>query len=139
LSRRPVSINCLPNRVQQILVTERLGEKLDCAGFHCLYGHGNVPMPGYEDYWQVNFLLGEFALEIEAAMSGQADIKDYAAGNIGQLTLEKLTSRAERLDGEAHSHKQLLDGGTQSRVVVDHKDYLIHFSLQINFRDWSAE
>jgi hypothetical protein len=84
-------------------------------------------MAGYEDYWQVNFLLGEFALEIEAAMSRQTDIEDYAAGNIGQLTLEKLTSRAERLDAEAHSLKQALDGRTHRRVVVDHKDYLIYF------------
>src|SRR5258705_9088671 len=84
-------------------------------------------MPGDKDYRQMNILLHEVALKIEAAMSGQTNIKDYATGNIRQLALEKLTPRAERLNAQTHGHQQTFDGRTQRRVVIDNEDHLINF------------
>src|SRR4051794_18807467 len=52
-------------RVQKILLSERLGQKLDGACLHRLHAHRNVPMSGHEDDWARDARCGEIALKIK--------------------------------------------------------------------------
>src|SRR5215471_8280035 len=57
------SLNC----VQQVLSTERLGQKLHRACLHGLYRHGNVAMAGDEDDRNGDVRFTQLALKIQSA------------------------------------------------------------------------
>src|ERR1700688_2161756 len=48
-ARHAVAIQSLVDRIQQLLVQERLGQELYCAGFHGLYCHRDVSVTRDED------------------------------------------------------------------------------------------
>jgi hypothetical protein len=56
--------------IQQILMTEWLGEKFYCPRLHGPHGHRNVPMRGDNDDWNLNVGLCQFTLEIEPTYAG---------------------------------------------------------------------
>src|ERR1700739_175576 len=62
------------NRLQQILATERLGQKLHRACLHGLYRHGNVAMASDKDDRNVDVRFAQFALKIQCAKVREPDI-----------------------------------------------------------------
>src|SRR2546428_11664523 len=50
LARSPVAIQSLMDRIQQVLVPERLGKELHGTELHGPHRHGNIPMTRDEDY-----------------------------------------------------------------------------------------
>ena len=87
LSSRTIVIKCHANGIQKILFPNRFGKEFDCAGLHRLYGHGNIAVPGDENDRHGDLCLIQFALEIEAAQSGQTHIQYEAAYLIRFLAL----------------------------------------------------
>src|ERR1017187_3306659 len=69
LTRYPIAIPSLIHRIQQVLVSERLGQELDGAGFHGLYRHRNISMTGDEYDRNPDARVGQFALKIQTADS----------------------------------------------------------------------
>src|ERR1700733_5338872 len=65
VTRYAVPLQSLINRVQQILISERFGQELDCAGFHRSYGHRNVSVTGNEDDWNLDARISETALKVQ--------------------------------------------------------------------------
>ena len=57
------------NRIQQILVAERLGEELDGSGLHGPHGHRDVTVGANKDDRNINLSLSQLALEIEPTYS----------------------------------------------------------------------
>ena len=71
------------NGVEQILVAERLRQKLDRTSLHRLHGHGNVAMPGDEDDRELNVSPRQLTLKFEAALPGKPDIEHEAGRPTG--------------------------------------------------------
>jgi hypothetical protein len=59
-----VSFNRPLNRIQQILVSNRLCQELNGASFHGSDRHGNVGMRDYEDNRQMKICLNEVVVKI---------------------------------------------------------------------------
>ena len=87
LSSRTIAIKCHANGVQKILFSNRFCKEFDCAGLHRLYGHGNIAVPRDENDRHGDVCVIQFALEIEAAQSGQTHIQYEAAYLIRFLAL----------------------------------------------------
>src|SRR6202041_1040164 len=60
------------DRVDEVLITERLGQELNGTAFHRLHRHRDVTVPRYEDDWDWDTLLRELALKIQATRPGQS-------------------------------------------------------------------
>src|SRR6266446_6467027 len=79
LASYTVAIQSLANRIQQVLVPERLGQKLHGTGFHGLHRHRNIPMTGDEDDGDSNARVSQLTLQVEAVDAGKAHIQDETA------------------------------------------------------------
>ena len=122
LSRPPVLIDGLLDRIQKVLVAERLGEKLHRAGFDSPNRHGNIAVAGDEDNWDMEVALGELVLQLESADPGEPDIQHQAAGSSVARAGKKLLGRTERLDAQTHRPQQASHRLAHGRIVVYHED-----------------
>jgi len=82
LALRTVTCQRLLDGVEQVLVAERLGEKLDCPGFHRLHHHRHVAVASDENDWDVNLGFGQLALEVESAQPRQPHVEHQAGGRV---------------------------------------------------------
>jgi hypothetical protein len=89
------------HRVEKILVTERLGEKLDGARLHRLNGHRDVAIPGDKNDGEHYPCCCEVALEIEPAPPRQSHIHNKANWAIRLLSPQILTDRVEQSGRQA--------------------------------------
>jgi hypothetical protein len=64
------------NRIEQILVPEWFGEKLNRARLHGLDRHRNVCMCCEKDDWNTYFPSFQFVLKLQAANAGKSHVKD---------------------------------------------------------------
>jgi hypothetical protein len=78
------------DRVDQVLITERLGQELNGTAFHRLHRHRDVTVPRYEDNWDWDTRLREFALKIQAARPGQSNVKNEAGGTDRAFRFEEV-------------------------------------------------
>src|SRR6266481_3430041 len=75
LQPRAISREAELNRVQQVLVAERLGQELDRSSLYRLHGHRDVAVSGDEDDRNVNVRRRQLSLKIETTSAGQSDIE----------------------------------------------------------------
>src|SRR5262252_852670 len=80
LQPRAISPEAQLNRVQQVLIAERLGQELDRATLYRLDGDRDVAVSRDEDDRNVNVRRRELSLKIETASPGQPDIEHQARG-----------------------------------------------------------
>src|SRR5579863_9006863 len=120
------------NRIEEILVAERLGEKFHRSGLHGAHGHRNIAVSGDENDRNANVGLGELGLEIESADPRQPDIKDEAGGGIGQLEFQKIGRRGEYLGAQADRSQQAPECLAQRSVVVDHENGRLSVGLLLH-------
>src|SRR6266403_5754224 len=66
------------NRVQQVLIAERLGQKLDRSSLYRLDGQRDVAISGDEDDRNVNIRRRELSLKIQTTSARQPDIEHEA-------------------------------------------------------------
>jgi hypothetical protein len=70
----------------------------------------------------VDARFGKVDLKIEAAQSGQPDVKNQAAGDIRKLALQKFGSRTEHFDPQAHRPEKIPERLPHRFVIIDNVD-----------------
>ncbi len=80
-----VPLQCHLNRIQQILFTKWLGEKLYGPRLHGSHSHRNVAVRSYKDDRDMNVSLGQLVLEVEPTDPWQPDVEDETAGRVRTL------------------------------------------------------
>src|SRR5207342_264573 len=111
------------DRVEQILIAERLYQEIDGPSLHRPHRHRNVAVPGDEDDRYLDIRLGELGLKIESAALWQPDVEHETTGDVRQLGLQQLRSRPEQLDAQTHRAQQAAQGFAQRWIVVDDNDH----------------
>src|ERR1700724_2289483 len=81
LQPRAISREAQLDRVQQVLIAERLGQELDRSSLYRLNGHRDIAVSGDEDDRNVNVRRRELSLKIETASARQPDIEHKASGS----------------------------------------------------------
>src|SRR5262249_15251335 len=83
------------DRVEQVLLAERLGQEIDRTGLHRLDSHWNVGMSGQE-YDRLRFATGvEVLLKIEATQSGQTHVQNQAPRPLVSRGFKQLLRRGK--------------------------------------------
>lgn len=116
---RPIPIDRDGDRVQHVLIAERLGQKIERAGLHGLDTHGNVAVTGHEDDRHAIAQGDQLRLQIEAAGSGQPDIQNQAARAIRQGGGEQVVRRSEGQRIESDRPEQVLQAVADALVILD--------------------
>src|SRR6476620_3439092 len=75
------------DRVEQILIAERLDHEINSSSLHSPHGHCNIAVPGDENYRNFDVRLGELGLKIETAALWQSDVEHKTTGDVRQLGL----------------------------------------------------
>ncbi len=83
------------DRVDQVLVAERLGQELNGTALHRLHAHRDVTVRRYEDDWNLDIGHLKLALKIQAARPGQPDIEDEANGTFRDFRFAELGNRGK--------------------------------------------
>src|SRR4029077_11984224 len=74
LTRYPVAIQSLVDRIHQVLVPESLGQKLHGARFHGLHRHRNISVPGDKDDRDWDARVGQLALKVQTVDPRKAHV-----------------------------------------------------------------
>src|SRR6266478_5992371 len=77
------------DRIDQVLITERLGQELNGTALHRLYRHRDVAVARYEDDRDLDIRRGELALKIQTAPPRQSDVQDEAGGTVRAVGVGK--------------------------------------------------
>src|SRR5580704_15651854 len=85
-----VTLKCLLNRVQKILIPKRLGQKLDGARLQGSNRHWNVSVGRDKDDGDTFAQFCQLSLEIESTHLRQPDIKNQATRAGGAWRFEEL-------------------------------------------------
>src|ERR1043166_1614331 len=120
-TRATVVVERLLNGVEQILITERFGQKFHSSGFHRLHGHWDVPVSGHENNRNTDFVVEHSLLQIEAAESLQPHIEHQATGDIRTFGAQKLLGGAEGFNAQANRPNKILNRLPERRVIVNDK------------------
>ena len=92
----PIACEAELNRIEQILISEWLGQELDRTSFHRLDRHGDVRVPGDENDREVNVRRREIPLKIKTAAPGQSYIEYQARRSVWALGLQEFWHRSQR-------------------------------------------
>src|SRR5262245_19997295 len=89
LAPSAIALDGHSDRVQEILLPDRLGEELDRSGLHGLDAHRDVAVAGDEDDGRVNVGLGQLSLKVEAAQLRHSDIEYETTGIVRKLAAQQ--------------------------------------------------
>ena len=78
------------DRVDQVLITEGLGQELNGAALHRLHRHRDVTVPRYEDNRDLDIRSRELALKIQTAPPRQSNVQDEAGGTVRAVRFEEV-------------------------------------------------
>src|SRR4051812_45933319 len=109
LTRHPVTVQRLVDRVQQILVPKRFGQELHRAEFHGLHGHRDISVTSNKDDGDTNPSVGQLALKIETASSRQPDIQNQTTWTVNTLVAQELLWRTKSLGAQANRLQHALN------------------------------
>src|SRR5882672_1260915 len=84
-ARHAVAIQSLVDRIQQVLVFERLGQKLHSTRFHGLHCHWNISMTGNENDRNSDARVSQLPLKVETIDSRKAYVQNKAARAVRPL------------------------------------------------------
>src|SRR5882757_7516631 len=90
---RAVAIQSLMDRIQQVLVFERLSQKLHSTRFHGPHRHRNISMTGDENDGNVDSCISQFALQVETVDSGKAHVQNKTAWSVRWFVAQKFFRR----------------------------------------------
>lgn len=117
-----VSLQPLLNCIEQLLVTEWLGEEFNRSRLHSPHGHGNVAMGTDENDGNVNVGFSQFALKIKSTDARQPYIEYQATRYIRTLASQELPCGTKSLDSQPYGLDQPLDGSTNGWIVIHDKN-----------------
>src|SRR5260370_9003733 len=110
LARHPVAIQSLVDRIQQVLVSERLGQELHRTGFHGLHRHRNISMPGDEDDRNPDARVSQLALKIQTVDSRKPHVQNQATWPICPLAVQEFLRSRASLGTQGTRFYQPFDG-----------------------------
>ena len=110
----------LLHRLEEVLVGERLGEKLDGAGLHRPHRRRDVPVAGDEDDGDARVHPGELALEVEPGEARHLHVDDQAARRDAVVALQELPRREEGLGLEPRRAHEVADARAHRLIIIDH-------------------
>src|SRR6202035_3180440 len=122
LQPRAISREAQLDRVQQVLIAERLGQELDRSSLYRLDGHRDVAVSGDEDDRNVNVRRRQLSLKIETTSAGQSDIEHEAGGSVRAPFAQKFGNRSQGLGLQADGPDQAAERLADPRVVIDDDD-----------------
>src|SRR5208337_3423418 len=97
LTSRTIPFKRLLNRIQQILIVERLSQKLYRTGLHGPDGHRDVSVGGNKYNWDLQPRVRQLPLKIKAVETGKPHIQNQAARAIPKASCQEFLSAAKRL------------------------------------------
>ena len=100
-----------PDRFEEGLLIDRLGEELDGPGLHCPHGHGDVALASQEDDRDLEVGVLQLLLEIEPRHVREPHVKDQATWAVWPFVAQERLRRSERLRTQANRLQHALDGG----------------------------
>src|SRR6266436_2431285 len=93
LARHTVAIQSLADRIQQVLVLERLGQELHGTGFHGLHRHRNISMSGDKDDGNLHTRITQLALKVQTVDARKAHVQNKAARPVRWLAAQEFFRR----------------------------------------------
>jgi hypothetical protein len=108
--------------IEQLVLAERLLEKIERAMLHGFDGHRDVAVSGDEDDGRDRAASVELLLEIETAHAGHADIEQEAARLSGIVVRQKRGGTVIRDSVESQRFQEQAQGGAGGRIVIDDMD-----------------
>src|SRR5271165_7038458 len=112
---RQANLDC----IEEILISEGLGQELDRAALHCLNRHGNVAMARNEDDRKIDAARNQLALQIKPALSGKSNVKHEAGRTAWPAQLMEFIHRSQHSHLKADRSDEAADGLSHSRIVID--------------------
>src|SRR5258708_6092001 len=100
---RAIALDRVSNGVEQVLLAERLRQKLHRTGFHGPDRHGDVAVAGEEDDRQRRVRLGKLLLEIQPAQPRQAHVEHETARRVGATGTQECLRAGEDLAREPYT------------------------------------
>jgi hypothetical protein len=91
----PVTLDPRANRIEQVLLVERLGQELYRPSLHRPYAHRNIPMTGDKNHWQSDSGSRELLLKHQTAHPRQSDVEHETAENVLRVAVQELLRRGE--------------------------------------------
>ncbi len=110
------------DRIQQILIAERLSQELDRAPFHRLHGHRNVTVSGDEDNRNVDVRRRELSLKIETTPARQSDIEHQTSWSVRAPFVQEFGNRRQGFGLHANGSDQAAKRLADLWVVIDDDD-----------------
>src|SRR5262249_55003243 len=95
--------------IEELLFAERLGQKLDRAGFHRLHGHRDVTVSRDEDDGNTDPSVRHPLLEIETAQARHPHVEHNATGSVSAFAAEELMGGGEGFDANADRSKKVIE------------------------------
>src|SRR6266550_4284797 len=82
LAHHAVALESLMDRIQQVLIAERLGQELHRTGLHGLHRHRDISMTGDEDDGNVDVRVSQLTLKVQTVDSRKPHIQDEATWSV---------------------------------------------------------
>src|SRR5271167_1381045 len=121
LASRPVALQGLVDRIQQVLVPEGLGEELDRARLHGPHRHRNIPVTGDENDGNPDARVSQFALKVQATDARKSHVQDQATWPVRMLAAQELLRRRKGLGTQANRLQHALNGRANQLIVIDNE------------------
>jgi hypothetical protein len=109
------------NRIEQILLPERFGERPTAPHFMALTDIGTSACCGEKDDWNTYLPSFQFVLKVQAANAGESHIKNQKARTVTARTRQELLRSSERLRPQADRFQELLERLTHISIIIDNK------------------
>src|ERR1700732_1277591 len=111
----------VPDRVQQHVVAEWLGQKFHSARLHGLYRHGHIAVACDEYDWHVNPFDSDALLQIETVKARKRNVQYEAARNEHAWVSKEFLCRGECLRLPTLGANQQLQRLTNGDVVINNE------------------
>src|SRR5258706_9207471 len=90
VGRRSIAIQRLSNRIQQVLILERLGQECHRTRLHRVRDGWLVVVTADEDGWNLQPGIGQLPLRLEAGHVRKCEIDDETTRRVGPLARQEL-------------------------------------------------
>src|SRR5258708_34229200 len=108
------------DRIQQVLVPERLSKKLHRAGFHSPYGHRDISMASNEDDRNPDARIRQLALKLQAVNARKSHIQNETTWFVRPLAAQEFLRRSKGLGTQANRLQHTLYGRMHEGIVINY-------------------
>src|SRR6266446_7988902 len=119
LARHTVAIQSLADRIQQVLILERLGQELHGTGLHGSHRHGDISVTGDENDGHLDSGVTQLALKVQTIDARKTHVQDKAAWSVRLLVAQKFFRRLKGCAPQPRRFQQSLDGRTHTGIVIN--------------------